>query len=105
MKDEIVSDGTVWGSEEWYENRWNSLSDHQKSLIVEHLRKIKNIKEVDEAIDEPFFHFSGGMGVRNYLREIIKDDELPFAPYPNGQSYQNWDDFYQRAIKEAASDS
>jgi hypothetical protein len=98
MKKQIVSDGTEWGSDEWYENRWNSVPEELKNKIISHLCKLDNLDEVKEASNDPLFHMFGGMGVRNYLREIILDDELPFAPYPNGKQYQNWDDYYKQAL-------
>jgi hypothetical protein len=45
----------------------------------------------------------GGMAIRNLLREAVKDDELPPAPYPGGVSYSNWDDYYVQAVKAAAA--
>jgi len=47
------------------------------------------------------FHFNLGMGIRNYLRDVVRDDELPFVEYEGGHSYQNWDDFYTAAIEDA----
>lgn len=50
------------------------------------------------------FHFSTGMAVRNVLREVIKDDELPPVTYdhydPPVQA-QNWDDYYVGVLNEA----
>lgn len=39
------------------------------------------------------FHFHGGMAVRNLLRKVIRDDELPSG---------NWDDYYVQALEAAA---
>lgn len=38
------------------------------------------------------FHFSGGMNVRNLLRDIVEDAELPSG---------NWDDYYCQALLRA----
>lgn len=48
--------------------------------------------------DDPFyvFHMMDGMGVRNLLRDVILDKELPTG---------NWDDFYTQALEEAALES
>ena len=47
------------------------------------------------------YHFGAGMGVRNLLRDIIKDEELPPVPYGD-ESYSNWDDYYVEVLEEAA---
>jgi hypothetical protein len=47
-------------------------------------------------------HFFAGMSLRNVLREVIKDDELPPVDYGDGMDYQNWDDYYVRVVEEAA---
>jgi hypothetical protein len=101
---QLVADGTEWGSEEWYAARWNSVPDEMKKKIVVHLRKA--LDELDDVNrEDPYFHFGAGMGIRNYLREVVKDDELPMAPYPNGKEFQNWDDYYQQAIRAALNDN
>lgn len=51
-------------------------------------------------------HHGFGTSIRNLLRDEelgagIKDDDLPKAPYENGESYQNWDDVYVQAIEAA----
>ncbi len=100
---EIVSDGTIWGSHEWYKARWNSVPEEMKEKILTHLRKLDNLDQVKKALEEdPGFHFfGGGMWVRNYLREVVRDSELPDAPYPHNLMLKNWDDFYQQAIRAA----
>lgn len=45
------------------------------------------------------FHWGLGMGIRNYLRGVVRDDELPLVEYEDG-SYQNWDDYYTAAIED-----
>jgi hypothetical protein len=45
------------------------------------------------------FHFSVGMDVRNALREVMRDEELPGIEYLDGHFYQNWDDFYMGALE------
>jgi hypothetical protein len=41
--------------------------------------------------------FGGGMQIRNRLRDVLTDDQLPPVDYPEGPM-QNWDDFYTGAI-------
>lgn len=52
-------------------------------------------------------HHGFGTGIRNLLRNEeygagIKDDELPAAPYEDGETHKNWDDYYVAAIEAAA---
>lgn len=50
-------------------------------------------------------HMWWGMGIRNLLRDPeggnIPDGDLPDAPYENGQTHRNWDDYYVQAIEAA----
>jgi hypothetical protein len=46
------------------------------------------------------FHFSTGMAIRNVLREVIKDDELPPVEYAEC-FHNNWDDYYVAVLDEA----
>jgi hypothetical protein len=46
------------------------------------------------------FHFGTGMAIRNLLREVVKDAELPPVDYDD-QPMQNWDDYYIAAVEEA----
>lgn len=48
------------------------------------------------------FHFTVGMQVRNTLRTVIKDDELPPVDYGDEKAYQNWDDYYAEVLECAA---
>jgi hypothetical protein len=41
------------------------------------------------------------MGIRNLLRDVIKDDELPPVSYGDDQM-RNWDDYYVEVLEEAA---
>ena len=43
-------------------------------------------------------HFGAGMAIRNLLREVLPDDQLPPVVYEGGQEYRNWDDHYLGAI-------
>lgn len=56
--------------------------------------------DLREAISEPGFHMFGGMAVRNELREVMSDRELPPVKYPNGGFYSNWDDYYMAALRD-----
>ena len=111
MNKEVVADGTEWGSPEWYDNRWKAIPEDQQRGIVDFLQKnldsnvLTKIKE--EHSKDPSnwgakYHMFSGMGVRNLLRDIMKDDELPLAPYPDGMSFSHWDDYYIQALEAAA---
>lgn len=100
----------------WYDARWEAIPAEQRERIVAFLRErlsekdLARIREMhaedpeDWATKAPaFFHmWGGGMAIRNLLRELMLDDELPPAPYPNGETYSNWDDYYVQALEAAA---
>lgn len=101
-----------FGSKEWYDERWLSIPEEQRERIVAHLLNELDPKFFDEVrtahAEDPehwatkgpnFFHIFGGMAIRNLLRDVLKDDELPEAPYPDGKSFTNWDDYYTQAIE------
>lgn len=49
-----------------------------------------------------YFHFGGGMALRNLLRGVIKDDELPGVFYEQyNDTMYNWDDYYMGALIDA----
>ena len=111
MSGEVVSDGTVFGSAEWYDNRWAALTAEQRELIVTFLRielkpsmldKTRELHAEDPEDWASVYHFTTGMGVRNLLRRVLPDNELPLAPYPNGTAHSNWDDYYVQALEAAA---
>lgn len=100
---------------------WQDLSLQQRKCAVEHLRKVlpdeiaqgvreARVKHGDEWMDHIFeddsiftkdpelygfyaFHHAEGMGIRNALRDVIADADLPSG---------NWDDFYVPALEIAA---
>jgi len=52
------------------------------------------------------FHFCTGMAVRNVLRDVIADSELPVVMYDHYDppvEAQNWDDWYAWVLEEAVS--
>lgn len=51
----------------------------------------------------PGFHMFSGMTFRNALRDVVQDGELPRVTYPGGNEYQNWDDFYMAALRQAVA--
>lgn len=92
------------------EENWARVDPEKRKLCVEHLRKvIPKSEQVELALAfrsddfDGWFHFSGGMAVRNTLRDVMKDDELPGVKYSGGgdYEYQNWDDFYMAALRQA----
>lgn len=67
--------------------------------VLAQIRKLHSEDPDDWAIP---FHFGSGMGIRNLLRDVIKDDELPPVMYGDLPA-QNWDDYYVEVMEEAAS--
>lgn len=135
---EIVADGTEFGSDEWYEARWNSLSSEQQQKAIAVCKRIVSPKDFESIRrkqaeyghqwihhlidlsdeDQKDFqemglsgekqttmsaHHIWGTNIRNQLRHgVCSDEDLPLAPYPDGESYSNWDDYYCQALEAAA---
>lgn len=57
----------------------------------------------------PFGHFAFGMQIRNALRDVVKDAELPAPVFPEDTDFGphgqptsgNWDDYYISVIEDA----
>lgn len=87
---------------EFEEQNWARVPEADRQRCVEHLRLwLKDPEEWRAGLDSPGFHFFAGMSVRNALRDVLTDDELPEVTYPDGHAYRNWDDFYMAALREA----
>jgi hypothetical protein len=91
----------------WCRDNWNKIDENRRQLCINHL-KAKIPAEVIAAwktsgYDHQGFHLFGGMAVRNILRDIIKDDQLPPVRYETEGSItmaQNWDDYYTGALDQ-----
>jgi hypothetical protein len=103
----------VWSQEQlqkFAEDNWARVPDDKRKACVEHLREILP-QDLTDYVKQSFtdlhswFHFSEGMAIRNALREVMKDDELPKVKYPGGGDYEysNWDDFYMAALRQAVA--
>ena len=90
---------------EWQEEAWNTLPIEMRRTAVIHLREEYSVaffEEVWVAVTEyglgewmpAGWHGTQGMTVRNVLRDVIGDLELP-EPH-------NWDDFYVPVVEAAA---
>lgn len=96
---------------EWCRANWNKLPEMIRKDCVDHLdawfapkTKTDDIAWLRGYDEEPFFHLTTGMAVRNRLRDQLTDMELPVVTINcEGESYgpsQNWDDYYTGAIDE-----
>jgi hypothetical protein len=92
------------------EENWARVPEEKRKLCVEHLRSLILPDEEEELRGmfetgnfDGWFHFGGGMGIRNVLRQVMKDGELPGVEYEGGLEYQNWDDFYMAALRQAVA--
>lgn len=89
----------------------HTLPVELRERAVEHLRahmsaetaeQIRDLQAADPELWWAVHHFGMGMNVRNLLREVIKDDELPPVEYDKFEEYRNWDDYYIPVLEEAA---
>lgn len=92
----------------WCRQNWNRLDEDTRKKCVDHLdgwipEEIIREWKVD-GYDEPGFHmWGGGMSIRNRLRDVVLDVELPIIEnMMDGSPYgsQNWDDYYTGALDE-----
>jgi hypothetical protein len=73
---------------------WLSIPDDQRLLCKAYIRAT-----VPDSVwlywkkgFPPGFHFGGGMAVRNCLRDVLLDENLPRD--------KNWDDYYMGCLRE-----
>jgi len=87
------------------------LSQTLKEKAVNYLKTELHpdvLKEIKYAYDEngeswiSGHHLFFGMGIRNLLRNIIKDNELPKNIWNDTEGNQNWDDYYVLVLEIAA---
>jgi hypothetical protein len=92
---------------------WRLIPGEQRKLCLSHLKStllvppeiLERWREQKRAglmigSDDPQqFHFGVGVAVRNRLRQIFPDRELPEVMFGN-RPMRNWDDFYYGAIDE-----
>lgn len=101
----------------WCRANWDRIPAEQRKKCLDHLRdwigadiiaqwKAQHAAGDRIASDIPgFHHLGGGMRIRNRLRDVMKDAELPAVVgpaggYPTGEEVRNWDDFYTGALEE-----
>lgn len=87
---------------QWCWRQWIALPPGQRNRIVRHLQQADSFTVVKDKIAEAMaedpeswaveYHFGWGMAVRNLLRDVYADVELPTG---------NWDDYYIPAVEAA----
>jgi hypothetical protein len=81
---------------------WNVLPNELREPCLQHLRACIPPEMILtwKVFGFPrHFHFSEGMAVRNLLRDVLRDEQLPPVEYPDGPM-RNWDDYYMGALDE-----
>lgn len=92
---------------------WRTIRVPTRRLCISHLRdallpahahivetwkdEVKAGQRIGSAMKGEF-HFGPGMGLRNILRQVVADIELPPISYTLNEAHRNWDDFYYGAI-------
>lgn len=96
---------------EFCRRNWYTLDVDYRRLVVAMLQNKLDIESYQKAMaDDPHgwsvkggWYMFGGMGIRNLLREQgFIDSDLKPVEYPDGGTYQNWDDYYTAALEAAA---
>ena len=73
---------------------WTGLDRDVRRRAIEHLQqRVPNLLEEVRELGWRGEHFFVGTQVRNLLREVIHDGELPSG---------NWDEYYVQALEAAA---
>lgn len=114
--------------EAWCRANWDQVPHARRRACLNYLRawipgdvlgkwKLQHLRGERIGWDVPGFHFfGGGMGIRNKLREVMLDAELPpvSSDFPLGEGSgggqqpgpgcSNWDDFYTGALEELLED-
>jgi len=118
---------TEFYNEKWFDDRWAALPPDVARHAAKHVAAVmtsddlERIRELHAEYGHDWIHnvmvlddgtrVSGhhifGTNIRNLLRDKnlgagILDNELPPAPYEDGSSQQNWDDYYVQVIEAAA---
>jgi hypothetical protein len=94
---------------------WNSIPKDARSRCIGILRsktppdmlsrwKDQHARKIRIGSDDPWFHLGIGMQIRNALRSVLLDQDLPPVKYEDGNEYKNWDDFYHGALQEFVSE-
>ncbi len=74
-----------------------------RKLIMKFRDQVKRGKIIGS--DTPgFHHLGGGMAIRNILRLVIADSDLPETQYPGYPMGCGWDDYYMGALYALVAD-
>lgn len=89
--------------DKWCRANWDKIPAEKRKACLDHLRGWIPIAVLREwkrsGFGDAFHMFGGGMQIRNRLRDIIKDADLPPVQYDLGPA-RNWDDYYTGALQE-----
>ena len=93
--------------------RWKTVPPEHREVCVQHLSRSLIGHDVIVAVfkrqrasgaalgsDDPRFHFAAGMAIRNILRQVMPDCDLP--PRESGEQ-SNWDDYYYGCLDETVA--
>lgn len=92
--------------EQQYAAAWKEVPQEKRDRVVAHLRAnldpaaLRHVRAGGE-VD----HFFGGMAIRNLIRGVMRDEELPGVYYAwasTDEPIRNWDDYYVQALRDAA---
>lgn len=85
-----------------------ALVDHVRKLYDENDDARQAADEIRELIKKAPgdwvspYHHGWGTGIRNYMRELYTDDELPNTPYDDDRGeFKNYDDYYIGIVEVA----
>lgn len=90
----------------WCRENWRRVPEDKRELCVNHLTGWMPPSYLAEWKAKGGFPMlahtiGGGMQIRNKLREVLEDKDLPKIRQSKGGAWsQNWDDFYTGCLDE-----
>lgn len=89
---------------------WAAVPKADRERCCEHLRAVipddvKDQVRAAAAGDRDdwslAYHHGWGMAIRNELRSVLPEDQLPYPDDHPDDAYRGWDDFYVAAVEDA----
>lgn len=86
----------------WCHANWMTIPAEQREKVLAHLRGWIKPGDSRAARAHRGFHLlGGGMQIRNRIRDVMMDDELPGVMYDgHSKPMKNWDDYYTGALDD-----
>lgn len=96
--------------DDWCRANWERVPEKARRACIDLLRarlpaaavdlmRLQHERGMRIGSHDPGFHLYYGLMIRNILRAVLRDDELPEVVQLKGGVTRNWDDFYTGALE------